>query len=66
MRIGSLVIVIWLVIGVFAAYQRHYFEHHNSSCATAGTVLVTAVAGPFNYLGVNPKVKHCHIPRPSS
>ena len=30
----------------------------------AGTVLVTIVAGPLNYLGVNPKIK-CDIPQPS-
>ena len=64
MRIGSIVLVLWLVVGVFAAYQRHYFES-NGSCSKAGTVIVTIVAGPLNYVGVNPKVKHCSVPQPS-
>ena len=29
------------------------------SCATAGTVIVTILAGPLNYVGVNPKLS-CH------
>jgi len=33
--------------------------------AVVATVAVTVVAGPLNYLGVNPKVK-CRFPQPSS
>jgi len=66
MRIGSLVVAIWLLIGTLAAYQRHYFENNNSSCAKAGTVAVTVLVGPLNYVGVNPKVKHCEVPQPSA
>ncbi len=29
------------------------------------TIVVTVVAGPLNYLGVNPKV-NCRLPQPSS
>jgi len=65
MRIGSLVVVIWLIIGVFAAYQRDYFSGKDTSCAKTSTVVVTIVAGPLNYLGVNPKVKKCNVPQPS-
>lgn len=67
MRIGSvvLVLVLWLLIGVAAAQQRHYFAQKNDSCAKAGTVAVTIIAGPLNYLGANPKVKACKIPQPS-
>ncbi len=36
------------------------------SRASAGTIAVTVIAGPLNYLGVNPKVTHCTIPQPSS
>jgi spore maturation protein SpmA len=66
MRIGSLILVIWLVIGVVAAFQRGYFERNNESCAAAGTVAVTVVAGPLNYAGVNPKVNNCDLPEPSA
>jgi hypothetical protein len=65
MRIGSLVIVIWLVIGALAAYQRDYFSGKDTNCAKTSTVLVTVIAGPLNYLGVNPKVKKCNVPQPS-
>jgi hypothetical protein len=56
MRIGTILLVIWLIIGAFAAGQRHYFGSSDSSCAKASTVAVTIVAGPLNYAGVNPKV----------
>ena len=41
MRIGSLLLVIWLAIGAIAAAQRDYFKHNNASCAKAGTVALT-------------------------
>lgn len=66
MKIGSLVLLIWLLIGAAAAYQRDYFESDNTSCAKAGTVVVTVLAGPLNYVGVNPKVSDCNVPQPSS
>jgi hypothetical protein len=65
MRFFSVIVVVWLVIGVLAAYQRDYFSGNNKpTCAKAGTVAVTVVAGPLNYVGANPKVK-CKTPRPS-
>ncbi len=65
MRIGSLVVVLWLVIGVIACAQRGYFKNHDTSCAKAGTVAVTVIAGPLNYVGANPKVHDCALPQPS-
>ena len=56
-RIGPLLVVIWLVIGVVVAAQREYFSGSKASCAKLGTIAVTIVAGPLNYAGVNPKVK---------
>ncbi|GAB3809077.1 hypothetical protein [Micromonospora zhanjiangensis] len=67
MRIGSVgaaLLVIWLIIGAIAAGQRGYYNRDNDSCASAGTTIVTIVAGPLNYVGVNPKVK-CAVPQPS-
>jgi membrane protein YdbS with pleckstrin-like domain len=58
MRIGSILLIIWLVIGLIAAAQRNYFNE-KVSCASAGTVIVTILAGPLNYVGVNPKLS-CH------
>lgn len=65
MRIGSVIVVLWLVIGVLAAYQRDYFSGKDTNCAKASTIAVTVVAGPLNYLGVNPKIKKCNVPQPS-
>lgn len=65
MRIGAVVVVVWLVIGVLAAAQRGYLQGSDASCAEAGNVLGTVVAGPLNYVGVNPKIK-CKVPQPSS
>ena len=58
MRLGSVILVIWLIIGIIATAQRHYFDS-KVSCASAGTVVVTILAGPLNYVGVNPKLS-CH------
>jgi hypothetical protein len=55
MRLGSVILVIWLIIGIIATAQRGYFNDR-VSCANAGTVIVTILAGPLNYVGVNPKL----------
>jgi hypothetical protein len=63
--IGAAILIIWLILGSVAAYERGYFKDTgDTSCAKAGTVMVTIVAGPLNWLGVNPKIK-CDIPAPS-
>ncbi|MET4592155.1 hypothetical protein ACS5PJ_05800 [Pseudarthrobacter sp. YS3] len=64
MKLLGALIVIWLIIGGLAAWQRGYFGGSPGSCAEAGTVAVTIIAGPLNYLGVNPKVD-CVLPQPS-
>jgi hypothetical protein len=65
MRIGTLLIVIWLIIGAVAGGQRGYYNGSVGSCTKAGTIVVTILAGPLNYLGVNPKVD-CTLPKPST
>ncbi|HEX9042434.1 MAG TPA: hypothetical protein VF838_15625 [Trebonia sp.] len=64
MRTGVLLLVIWLIIGVVAAGQRGYYSGSVGNCTRAGTIVVTILAGPLNYLGVNPKVD-CTLPQPS-
>ena len=62
--LGALVVV-WLVIGVIAAAQRGYFgPDREVNCRTTSDTVLTVVAGPLNYMGVNPKVK-CNLPEPS-
>ena len=63
-RIGSLLVLVWLVIGAIAAAQRGYFSSGDTSCASAATIAVTIVAGPLNYVGVNPQIE-CELPQPS-
>ena len=64
MRIGSLLLIIWFAIGALAAGQRHYYDGL-PNCAGAGTIAVTILAGPLNYVGANPKVSTCRLPQPS-
>lgn len=64
MRIPSIVVVIWLIIGAIAAGQRHYYTSAPANCSKAGTIAVTIVAGPINYVGLNPKIS-CKTPQPS-
>ncbi|CAJ1502018.1 hypothetical protein MU0083_002828 [[Mycobacterium] kokjensenii] len=69
MRIGGFVgtiVLLWLLIGVFAASQRGYFQDGRTSCANAGTIAVTTLAGPLNYFGINPVISDCRLPQPSS
>jgi hypothetical protein len=61
----GVIVLIWLVIGVVAAYQRDYFKTDANNCATGGTIALTVVAGPLNYAGANPKVTNCNLPEPS-
>jgi hypothetical protein len=64
-RLVGILVVVWLLIGVFAAYQRGYFQSGRPDCVKAATVAATVVAGPLNYAGVNPKVTTCRTPTPS-
>ena len=64
MRIGSVILIIWLIIGAIAAGQRGYYTGTIGSCTKATTIIVTILAGPLNYVGVNPKVD-CKVPEPS-
>ena len=62
-RIVGIIVVVWLVIGVLAAVQRGYFgDDRDVSCKSTGDTLLTVVAGPLYYLGVNPKVD-CKTPK---
>lgn len=72
MRGGGIIgaiIVIWLIIGAIAAFQRGYFKQQGeANCATTARVALTVVAGPLNYFGVNPKVtcENVRMPQPSA
>jgi hypothetical protein len=62
----GLIVVVWLVIGVLAAFQRGYFGNDRDvTCKSTGDTALTIVAGPLNYLGLNPKID-CNVPQPSN
>jgi hypothetical protein len=65
MRVGAALVVVWLIIGLIAAAQRDYFSGSRPTCTKVGTVAVTIIAGPLNYVGANPKIK-CETPQPST
>ncbi len=64
MKTGSALLVVWLIIGAIAGFQRHYYNTEAANCAKAGTIVVTILAGPLNYFGMNPKIS-CTAPKPS-
>jgi membrane protein YdbS with pleckstrin-like domain len=64
-RVIVVLLVIWLIIGAIAAGQRGYYGSAKSNCASVGTIIVTILAGPLNYVGVNPKIADCKVPQPS-
>lgn len=64
----GVIVVVWLLIGLLAAFQRGYFgSDREVSCKTFGDTALTVVAGPLNYLGANPKVDCSDVraPQPS-
>jgi len=63
-HIGSLLLVVWLVIGAIAAGQRGDYKYP-VDCTNVSTTAVTILAGPLNYANVNPHI-NCSTPRPSN
>jgi hypothetical protein len=64
-RLIGIILVIWLLIGALAAYQRGYFsDERDVNCKKTSDTVLTVLAGPLNYVGANPKVK-CRVPQPS-
>ncbi len=64
MHIGSLLLAIWLVIGVIAAGQRGDYKRP-VDCSSVSTAALTILAGPLNYAHVHPRI-NCTTPRPSN
>jgi len=63
----AVIVIVWLVIGAVAALQRGYFgDDRDVNCKSTGDTVLTIVAGPLNYFGVNPKVDcKVKVPQPS-
>ncbi|MFE6924554.1 hypothetical protein ACFVAV_26260 [Nocardia sp. NPDC057663] len=61
----STLLLVWFGAGMVAAMQRNYFINTPIDCRAWGTIAVTLVAGPLNYMGANPKISECQLPEPS-
>jgi hypothetical protein len=65
MRVAGVILLVWMIVGAIAAGQRGYYDSSPTNCASVGTIATTILAGPLNYLGVNPKISDCQLPQPS-
>jgi hypothetical protein len=63
-RISTIIVVLWLIIGIIAAWQRGYFGSADPSCSRVASAGVTILAGPLNYVGIDPRIG-CSTPEPS-
>jgi hypothetical protein len=63
--ISPVIVVIWLLIGALAAGQRGYYQQSDPDCGSLGSTVVTILAGPLNYVGVNPEIDCPDVPEPS-
>ena len=59
MHIGSAILIIWLIIGGFAAGSRGDYKDAGS-CGGTATAAITILAGPLNYTGVDPHI-NCSV-----
>ena len=61
---GTWIVLIWILIGAAAAGQRGYFSAAKFGCTQGATVALTIIAGPLNYVGLDPQIS-CAAPRPT-
>lgn len=70
MRGGGLlgvVVLVWLLVGAYAAYDRGYFNTASNNCGSAATIALNVLAGPLNWVDdINPKTDcSVNIPPPN-
>jgi hypothetical protein len=61
---GTVILFLWLIIGAAAAGQRGYFSAPTLDCSGGATMALTIIAGPLNYVGLDPKIA-CTAVKPS-
>ncbi len=67
-RLIGILLVVWLVIGAFAAYQRGYFDDADTNCSETSDIVLNIVAGPLNYIHRDQPQDRCpdvEVPEPS-
>jgi len=63
-RLGALIVAVWLCVGVYASYGRQDFSPQTVDCPRLATILLTTALGPLNYLGVDSRIETCALPAP--
>ena len=62
------IVVIWLIVGLVAAWKRDYFKNQEPDCGVAVSIGLNMLAGPLNWFGLDPHVGKCKkpdVPEPS-
>jgi hypothetical protein len=50
-----LLVLVWFILGVHAAYNRGYFDGgYPRTCVNVGSAALTVIAGGLTYVGVHP------------
>jgi hypothetical protein len=60
----GVIVLIWLLVGVYAAWDRGYFSDQPETCGVAATIALNIIAGPLNFFAVDPHVGDCRLPEP--
>jgi len=51
-----ILVIIWFIFGASAANDRGFFDSGaDRTCTFVGSGLLTIIAGPLHYVGVDPK-----------
>ena len=63
----GIIVLVWLLIGAFAAFQRGYFgDDRDVRCKTAGETVLTIAAGPLETTWASTPQIDCEVPQPSN
>ena len=64
MRVVALLVLVWLIVGAIAAFQRGISPRRTKLCQR-GHDRVDRAGGTAQLRGCQPQVMHCNAPRPS-
>jgi hypothetical protein len=56
----GVIVLVWLLIGVYSVWNKGFFDTGAKNCASAATIALTVVAGPLNFSdNLSPHVTEC-------